>query len=651
MTLLDWLIVWVPITFATAFALYTARFNKSVVDFIAAGRCAGRFLLATAGGEAGSNAVTAIALFQMTTKTGFAFQFWSPLYTTVPILLALLGWVTYRARETRVLSPGQFFEMRYSRPLRLFMGMVGFLSIMLASGVGPAVGARFLVYYLHLPDTIWAGGIGFATWQLVALAYIGVSVFFVLTGGAISVLISNCLEGMFSLVGYLIIIIALLFIFGWGHMVETLTSQPPGKSMVDPFDMNDTKDFNIYFILISLFQAIWGAGATINASSAKNPHEQRMAGILGSWRGFGFGLMRTLIAICALVYLQNPHFTAQSATAHAEWSAIADAGVRDQMQVPIASTFYLPVGVKGLFCSIMLMGLMGGTAMGLHSAGTGFVQDVVLPVCNFLKVAMPQRWHILLLRMSVVLVATIGFCFSTIFRQTQAIQLFWQVAGAVYGSGAGAVVVFGLYWKRGTLAAAWTTMVVGASVALTGIFLQQHGYSLMFCGQDLLHGQYTALFTTLCSITTYVTVSLLTCRTPFNMDKMLHRGEYAVKGEKKHVAPTIWERFKPSKIIGIDEEFTFWDRVIAFGIFGWVWGLFGISMICLVWNFIQPWTTKAWVNYWFIFGLCLPLAVSAFTTVWFTIGGIREIRLFIFNLRHEKRDSRDDGTVGPGHPV
>lgn len=650
MTFFDWFLIWVPITCAMGLALYVARFNKSVVDFIAAGRCAGRYLLATAGGEAGSGAVTAIALFQMTTKTGFAFQFWGPLYSTIPVLLGLIGWVSYRARETRVLSGGQFFEIRYSRPFRLFMGVMGFVSGMLAAGVGPAVGARFLVFYLNLPDTLWIGGMGFATWQIVALGYLSVSLTFVLLGGQISVLISDCLEGMFSLIGYVIIIITLLVIFGWSHIAETITAQPPGKSMVNPFDMKDTPDFNIYFIFIALFHSIWHT--PIGASSARNPHEQRMAGILGTWRGFGFALMRTMVAICALVFLQNPDFASQSADANAQWNAIQDKGVHDQMQVPIAASHYFPPGLKGLFCAIMFMGLMAGDAAGFHGRGSGFIQDIVLPIRNFLKLPMMSpRHHMLYLRMAATGVAAFGFCFSSFYTQTQAIQLFWQVTSAVYGSGAGAVIVFGLYWKRGTQQAAWTTMILSASIALTSIYLQQHGHSLMFHGQDLLHGQYAALFTTLCAITTYVTISLLTCRQPFNMDKMLHRGKYAVAGEKKKVAPTIWQRFSPAKIIGIDEEFTFWDRVIAFGIFSWIWGLFGISMFCLVWNIIAPWDTQGWVNYWFIFGLCVPLTMSIFTCVWFTIGGTREIMLFIHNLRHEKRDDRDDGTVGPGHPV
>ena len=96
----------------------------------------------------------------------------------------------------------------------------------------------------------------------------------------LGVWISNCLEGMFSQIGYMVIIFTLLFIFGWGHMVETRTAQPPGKSMVNPFDMKDTQDFNVYFIFISLFHAVWNANSA-GASAAKNPQEQRMAGILG----------------------------------------------------------------------------------------------------------------------------------------------------------------------------------------------------------------------------------------------------------------------------------------------------------------------------------------------------------------------------------
>jgi hypothetical protein len=44
MTLLDWCILWAPVTAVTAIALITTKYDRSVVDFLAAGR----YLLATA---------------------------------------------------------------------------------------------------------------------------------------------------------------------------------------------------------------------------------------------------------------------------------------------------------------------------------------------------------------------------------------------------------------------------------------------------------------------------------------------------------------------------------------------------------------------------------------------------------------------------
>jgi SSS family solute:Na+ symporter len=255
----------------------------------------------------------------------------------------------------------------------------------------------------------------------------------------------------------------------------------------------------------------------------------------------------------------------------------------------------------------------------------------------------------LYLRMAVGGVAVFAFCFSSFFRQTQYIQLYWQATGAIL-SGAGAVTIGGLYWKKGTTSAAWLTIAVGATIALTGMVLQQMYPDFTFYGQYILHGQYVSLFTILASSTTYIIVSLLTCREDYNMDRMLHRGKYAVEGEEKKVAPPLWKRFNPIKLIGIDEEYTFWDRVIALSIFGWIWSTLVLTMVGAAWNFIHPWSTATWLNWWLIFGLSIPFAVSIVTTIWFTIGGVREIRVFFRHLRVEKINVRDDGTVGPGHP-
>ena len=61
------------------------------------------------------------------------------------------------------------------------------------------------------------------------------------------------------------------------------------------------------------------------------------------------------------------------------------------------------------------------------------------------------------------------FFFSTIFTPKQYIQLWWLLTAAVFVGGAGAAIIGGLYWRRGTTAAAWTGALTGSTLAVAGI--------------------------------------------------------------------------------------------------------------------------------------------------------------------------------------
>ncbi|MBR6373749.1 MAG: hypothetical protein IKS20_11260, partial [Victivallales bacterium] len=132
MSWIDWIITIVPMVFVMFMGFYSRKYIKGVTDYLAAGRVAGRYVL-TVGDVAQNLAViTLIGYTEAHYKAGFAMAFWSSILAPLSIVLGLTGFVTYRFRETKALSLGQFLEMRYNRPLRIYASALRSIAELLA---------------------------------------------------------------------------------------------------------------------------------------------------------------------------------------------------------------------------------------------------------------------------------------------------------------------------------------------------------------------------------------------------------------------------------------------------------------------------------------------------------------------------------------
>jgi SSS family solute:Na+ symporter len=129
----------------------------------------------------------------------------------------------------------------------------------------------------------------------------------------------------------------------------------------------------------------------------------------------------------------------------------------------------LPTGLKGLFVAVMLCFLITTQDTYLHSWGTIFVQDVVLPLR---KKAFTPKQHVWLLRISIIFVAIFAFFFSLLYKQTDFILMFMAITGAVV-SGTGAMLIGGLYWRRGTTAGAISALTVGWLIPVILLVVEQ----------------------------------------------------------------------------------------------------------------------------------------------------------------------------------
>ena len=471
---LDWGIFLATPVVVFIISLQSRRYIVGVADFLASRRAGGRYLLSLAGGTASMGAISAVAVFQMFYKAGTAINWWSNIALPLSMIMTVTGFVYYRYRETRVLTMGQFFEVRYSHNFRIFMGLTMVISGVLNYAIFPAVGAHFFIYYCQMPHVLHFGPVPVRTFPLFMACELAFALYTVLLGGQLQGMLTDCIEGLISGVLFLVVAGAILTKFSFHQMYVGMDSGPPGKSLLNPFDMGGQHNFNVLYVVIGLVSGVYGAmswqgNQGFNAAPA-NAHEAKMAGILGNWRGISRTLVFLLLGIAGVTYLKNPQFAPQAAVVRAQLSHIANPAIRSQEQIPLALTHLLPSGVRGCFAAMMFLMMVAVDISYLHSWGSIFIQDIVLPIRRRTIAPESQLW---LLRLSITGVAIFAFLFSLLFSQTQYIFMFFAITGAIYLGGSGAVIIGGMYWNRGTAAGAWAGQLAGSVLATAGIVIEQ----------------------------------------------------------------------------------------------------------------------------------------------------------------------------------
>jgi SSS family solute:Na+ symporter len=639
LTWIDWGIVAAVFAFIIGVVVLSKPLMRSVSDFLAAGRTGGRYLISLSQGTASLGAITIVGMLEMNYIAGFNMRWWEMVMAVVVVGISVSGWVLYRFRQTRCLTMAQFFEIRYSRSFRIFAGALAFFSGIINFGIFPAVSARFFIYFCGLPRTVHVFGLGVSTFALIMILILWIPLYFVFSGGQIAVMITDFLQGIFVNAVFIVIVIVLMLKVDWGQIAQAVSTAPANASLVNPFHTGSTKDYNFWYFFIGMIGVIynklsWQGTQAYNAS-AKSAHEAKMGDVLANWRGIPqWGLFLVFVPVVAYTFWHGAGFTAAAASVRPVLDGLATDALRTQLTVPVALTRLLPVGLLGAFAAVMLASAIGCHETYLHSWGSIFIQDVVMPIRK--RPFAPKR-HILFLKLSILGVAASSFIISLLFQQKEYIFQFFAASAAIFVGGSGAVIIGGLYWKRGTTAAAWPAMIVGSIVAGGGIILRQlvPGFPV--------NGQTSWGLAMAASSLVYIVVSLLTGggRRAFDMDRLLHRGAYLIKEEYTVVEAAP---MKGWKVLGMGREFTRWDKVIYVATYAWTAGWVAVFAIGTVLNLTHEISTAVWLGFWRTYTMIM-LAISVFVIVWFSAGGIINLREMIAMLKVQKRDPTDDGFV------
>lgn len=548
MTFIDWLIVIIPLTFVLGLAVYTTRYVKGVVDFLSAGRLCGRYVL-LAGDMANGISILAIVMScEQAYKTGYAVGIWGAILIPITLTLALFGYCVYRFRETKAQSFGQFLEMRYgSKSLRVFASTLRTTAELMAHAIMPAIAGRFFLYYLGFPQYITVMGYEVSVFVLLMTVCVAMAVFIICCGGTLSIVITDAIQGMICLPLIVFFSAYLLWKFNWGtEIAPIMMDRAEGESFLNPYDVLRLRDFNLLTLILGamatfLHAASWIGGGAQGA--ATSPHEQKMASIMGRWRGFFSPLLYLLISLAVLVFLTHEHFSTEAKQIRTELSArvacdivkdkdlqktlianieaipeqkhrigvdapLSDKSNLDTVYIDTARTTFEKAGVEDsayltqqfrtlyhqTMMAVTMQKLMGPGMMGLFcllailamiSTDDSYIFSSVLTIVQdtilpFFKKAPSPRLHLWLFRIVSVLIGLLFLFCSCYMAQLDYINLFITIVLSTWLGGCGPMMIFGLYGRFGSRQGAWASLLSGMFLSIMAIFLQRNWANMIY---------------------------------------------------------------------------------------------------------------------------------------------------------------------------
>ncbi len=539
MSWIDWAIVIVPMMCVLFLGYYSSRYIRGVADFLAAGRVCGRYVICVADVANALAVVTLVAQVEAYYKTGLGITFWNHILGPLGMIIGLTGFCMYRYRATKALSLGQFLEMRYSKSLRIFAATLRTFSETLCNMIVPAISARFFIYLLDLPHKVNILGCPVSTFGLIIIFVLTLALFIIWRGGTVALIITDALQSLFAYPILAIFAVFILCNFSWfGQIAPVLGDRITGESFLNPYDVAALRDFNLFALLVTLLSSILNRASWIGAGSTtagRTPHEQKMAGVLGSFRNGFSVIFYFLISVIIIVILNHADFAGKAKTIRDNISArvaeeiVSDHATREkliaetaklppqkhiigkdkplshnnnldtvylntahdvlghdssgnakfqeyrtlyhQLMLPVSMKHTLPVGLLGMFVVLMLMLMLSTDDSRIFSGTITTVQDIILPLYG--KPVSPKT-HILLLRLTAVGIGLCFFCGSFFMAQLDYINLFSIITTSIWLGGAGPVMLGGLYTRFGTTAGAYASLWSGIIISGGGVLVQRN---------------------------------------------------------------------------------------------------------------------------------------------------------------------------------
>jgi len=443
---LDWCIVLVYLLVIVAVGVYIKRYISNVTDFMVAGRGLKTFLgVATMiGTELGL--VTVMYSSQKGFTGGFAAFHIALASAVVALTVGLTGFIVVPLRRMKVMTIPEFYEKRFGHGVRILGGSILAFSGILNMGMFLKAGSIFVMGITGMTSD--------TELKIIMSVLLGMVLLYTTLGGMVSVVVLDYIQFVvlsFSLIATSVISISHL---KWNNIIEKV-SQLQGEAGFNPFISEEFgTSYVIWMFFLGLVNcAIWQT-AVIRACSAESTKTVKR---LYTFASVGW-LIRFLIpyffGISAFVFIsQHPTLKNVFLPEGVE----ADSQVT-LMAMPVFLSQILPAGLIGVVSAGMLAAFMSTHDSYLLCWSSVLTQDVVAP---WFKKGLSSKARLLLTRIFIVAIGIFILIWGLWYDLGQDLWDYMAISGAIYFTGAIALLVFGIYWRRASKVGAYLALICG----------------------------------------------------------------------------------------------------------------------------------------------------------------------------------------------
>jgi solute:Na+ symporter, SSS family len=448
---IDWILTILYLLVSVALGVWAKRYVENLDGYLVAGRKVKVSLgIATfVATELGT--VTYVYYGELGYVAGFSAFIIGILAMAAYTIVGRTGFIIENLRRLRVMTIPEFYEIRYSRKVRLLGGIILFLGGVLNMGIFLKFDGIFLTEVM---------GFGSGALALVMTIMLVIVIFYTILGGMFSIVITDFMQFVVLAFGMLVATIAVLLRVDLAD-ISSAVSTSLGQSGVDPFSNPRFGWTFVIWIFVSSLAAgaLWQPG-TSKALASESP---AVAKKVFFWTGLTFA-GRAMI----------PMFWGVAAL------AFFGPGLPSAAAMPKLLGAIVPPGFLGLLVAGMLAASMSTYSAYLLAWSSVLTRDVI--ACVGTK-DFPESTTVTLTRIVAGVIGVFLLVFGLWYKIPDTAFQYLYLTGAMYTAGALGCVTAGMHWPKANNVGAYASLIMGAAAPA--------GFLMLEKSRDILPGWLT----------------------------------------------------------------------------------------------------------------------------------------------------------------